>query len=39
MDPKRVQIISHLNGYYPVLRDYCAFPQLYASQSVAHGDG
>jgi hypothetical protein len=38
IDPKRVQK-AHLNGYYPVSRGYCAFPQLYALQSFAHREG
>jgi hypothetical protein len=38
MGPQRIQSISHLNGHYPVSRDYCAFPQLYALQSSAHGE-
>jgi hypothetical protein len=26
MYPQRVLIISHLDGYYPVSGNYCAFP-------------
>jgi hypothetical protein len=36
--PKRVQNISHLDGYYSVSHSYRAFPYLYALQSFACGE-
>jgi hypothetical protein len=34
--PKRVQRISHLDGYYPASRNYCALPSLCALQDLVH---